>query len=116
MTISEQVILETGLTTKGSPYIEASELEASLAYLWNNRAVIQSMEAFEPVDDENFRMDMSFGIYGLDGDENWENHNDPKRAIMLVRQKITNAKQANTGYQFKVWLVKVPNEEIDAKS
>ena len=98
-----ETILESGLTAKGTDYLSVPEIEACLDFIWARRAFIHSMEAFEITKDYD-TANVELSIYGLDGKENWENHQDVERAQKLVREKLELAKQSSHEIRFNIWL------------
>ncbi len=45
-----------------------------------------------------------YEILGVDGDENWVAHGDPKRSLNLAREKLAWAKEDGAKFLYQVWI------------
>ncbi|MFW2543143.1 hypothetical protein ACN2XU_10910 [Primorskyibacter sp. 2E107] len=91
-------------TGDGSPWLWAHEAEALARHALVTHEGVALMEAVTP----QFRepvSDIGWEIVGADHPgENWLDHEDPSRAMDLLRRKIQLARKNGARLQYKLWL------------
>jgi len=99
-----------GYTGTGVEVIGLENLEHMLDRMWSDQLVVQTMEAACFPDGRDGFSDTENAVLGLDGAENWEEHEDPARAFRLVRNKIQNMRQKDGQWEFLVWFDDWPED------
>jgi hypothetical protein len=102
-TLSSEEMLNAGLTPQGTPLLSAKEISDAKNYIRESGHFIQSMEAFI-IQGGREKLSTEFSILGLDGENNWEIHNDPNMAFELLMLKLEHANESGLEVKFKIWL------------
>ncbi len=92
--------VETG---RGSDWLDVSDLLQFCEVILAKNYGVARMEVIQ-APEGTVGPNFSYEIYGLDGDEAWINHRDPKRSIDLVREKVKWAKEDGAVFLYKVWI------------
>lgn len=83
--------------------VPLKDLEAALPELDRRGYIVHSLEASELNGEWEVPV-IWLSLLGLDGDENWENHEDPERHLRLVREKIEAGKKNKLPIIYEVFL------------
>lgn len=91
---------------KSIKYLSPSSLEAALPELDARGYYVHVLEAHEKRGEWEVPI-LWLSLIGVDGDENWENHHDAKRNLLLVLNKIRQAKESGLNIVYEAWVGKL---------
>lgn len=87
-------------------YLRPRDLEDALLEMERLGYYVHTLEASELRSDSEVP-DIGLSLVGCDGDENWENHYDAKRNMLLVQEKIKLAKESGLNIVYEAWVGKL---------
>lgn len=96
--------IESALTGRGSAWMSKENTIKMVEAAHARGYGIQSMEV-QPADEspiKGWRMD--HGIFGLDGEDDWEKHYDIDRALGLFQRKLELAEKEGRILIYQVWI------------
>lgn len=104
MELDFEQMLDDAETGKGADWISVPDLYRFCDYILAQGYGVQTMEAKGAR--QSVPRAVRFQILGVEGEETWENHRDPKRSIDLVRETVRNAQREGHEMLYKVWVQK----------
>lgn len=96
-------LLEQAQHGNGSNWLSKSELLEFCDFFIAKGFGLQLMEVKRAPGGKVARS-IAYGLYGGDGAENWKNHRDPARSIVLLHEKLKLAEEDGADLLYKVWI------------